>query len=143
MTEQLVKRRDAGDAEVDRREIQDAGTCIVECATEVHRALGPGLLESAYQACLAHDLRTAGLDVRCEVSLPVTYKDIAIDAGYRMDMVVAKCVVVENKCVESLLPIHLAQLLTYLRLGDFRLGYLLNWNVPLMKKGIKRVVNNL
>ena len=107
------------------------------------RGLGPGLLESAYQACLAYELRSAGLGVKCEVPLPVQYGKIHIDAGYRIDMLVNECVVIENKAVERILPIHAAQLLTYLRLSDRRLGFLLNWHVKLMKQGIKRYVNNL
>ena len=116
---------------------------IVDAAIKVHRALGPGLLESAYQACLAHELGTRGLRVECEVLLPVVYEGLQIDAGYRIDMLVQDCVIVENKAVEKLLPIHQAQLLTYLKLRDCRVGFLLNWNVPLMKQGIKRMVNGL
>ena len=124
-------------------DIEAVARQIVDAAIKVHRALGPGLLESAYQACLAHELRTRGLRVECEVLLPVVYGGLQIDAGYRMDMLVQDCVIVENKAVEKLLPIHQAQLLTYLKLLDCRLGFLLNWNVPLMKQGIKRMVNGL
>jgi len=115
----------------------------VDACIKVHRALGPGLLESAYQACLAHELRKRGLKVECEVLLPIQYDGLHIDAGYRIDMLVEGSVLVENKTVERLLPIHEAQLLTYLKLRDCRVGFLLNWNVPLMKQGIKRMVNNL
>jgi GxxExxY protein len=123
--------------------IEEVAKQIVDAAIKVHRALGPGLLESAYQACLAHELRRRGLEVECEVTLPVVYDGARIDAGYRIDMLVGRCVIVENKAVEKLLPIHQAQLLTYLKLNDCRLGFLLNWNKPLMKQGIKRMVNNL
>jgi GxxExxY protein len=116
---------------------------IVDSAIKVHRALGPGLLESACQKRLAYELRKRGLHVECEVMLPVTYDGLEIDAGYRIDMLVEGCVIVENKVVEKLLPIHQAQLVTYLKLRDCRLGFLLNWNVPLMKQGIKRMVNKL
>ena len=124
-------------------DIEAVARQIVDAAIKVHRALGPGLLESAYQACLAHELRTRGLRVECEVLLPVVYDGLQIDAGYRIDMLVQDCVIVENKAVEKLLPIYQAQLLTYLKLLDCRLGFLLNWNVPLMKQGIKRMVNGL
>ena len=122
---------------------EEAARQIVDACIKVHRALGPGLLESAYQACLAHELRKRGLKVECEVLLPIQYDGLHIDAGYRIDMLVEGSVLVENKTVERLLPIHEAQLLTYLKLRDCRVGFLLNWNVPLMKQGIKRMVNNL
>lgn len=124
-------------------DIEAVARQIVDAAIKVHRALGPGLLESAYQACLAHELRKRRLRVECEVTLPVVYDGVRIDAGYRIDMLVENCVIVENKAVAKLLPIHQAQLLTYLKLRDCRLGFLLNWNVTLMKQGIKRMVNNL
>jgi GxxExxY protein len=124
-------------------DIEVVGKQIVDASIKVHRALGPGLLESAYQHCLAYELRKRGLRVECEVLLPVVYDGVQIDAGYRLDMLVEDCVIVENKAVQRLLPVHEAQLLTYLKLHDRRLGYLLNWNVPLMKQGIKRMVNKL
>ena len=123
--------------------IEDIAAIIVDSAIKVHRALGPGLLESAYQRCLAHELRKRGLCVETEVVQPVTYDGEQIDAGYRIDVLVEGCIIVENKAVEQLLPIHAAQLLTYLKLHDCRLGFLLNWNVRLMKDGIKRMVNHL
>jgi GxxExxY protein len=123
--------------------IEEVGRQIVDAAIKVHRALGPGLLESAYQACLAYELRQRNLHVDCEVTLPVVYEGLHIDAGYRIDMLVEDVVIIENKAVKKILPIHQAQLLTYLNLRDCRLGYLLNWNVALMKNGIKRMVNNL
>jgi GxxExxY protein len=124
-------------------DIEEAGKQIVDSSIKVHRALGPGLLESAYQACLVYELRQRGLLVECEVEQPVTYEKLHLDAGYRSDMVVENCVIIENKSVESVLPVHKAQLLTYLRLRDFRLGFLINWNVHLIKDGIHRMVNNL
>ena len=123
--------------------IEEVASEIVDSAIKVHRALGPGLLESAYQSCLAYELRKRGLGVACEVKQPIIYDGERIDVGYRIDMLVEDRVVIENKAVESLLPIHQAQLLTYLKLRDYRLGFLLNWNVKLMKHGIKRLVNNL
>ncbi len=123
--------------------IEEIARIIVDAAIKVHRALGPGLLESAYQKCLAYELRKRGLHVECEVVLPIMYDGQQIDAGYRIDMFVEDCIIIENKTVDQLLSIHMAQLLTYLKLQDCRLGFLLNWNVTLIKHGIKRVVNNL
>jgi GxxExxY protein len=116
---------------------------IVDAAIKVHKALGPGLLESAYQQCLAYELRQRGQKVLTEVSLPLTYEGQTIEVGYRIDMLVDDLVIVENKVVETLLPIHEAQLMTYLKLSERKIGFLLNWNVTLMKNGIKRVVMNL
>jgi GxxExxY protein len=118
-------------------------TDIVDSAIKVHKALGPGLLESAYQQCHAYELRKRGRKVRTEVSLPINYEDQKIDTGYRIDTLVDETVIIENKAVESLLPIHQAQLLTYLKLSGCKIGFLLNWNVKLMKNGIRRVVYNL
>jgi GxxExxY protein len=118
---------------------EETGKQVVDAALKVHRALGPGLLESAYQACLAYELRKRGLHVECEVEQPVFYDGQRIDAGYRMDMLIENCVVIENKAVENLLPIHQAQLLTYMRLRKCSLGYLINWHVPLIKDGIHRM----
>ncbi|MGQ9683373.1 MAG: GxxExxY protein [Anaerolineae bacterium] len=126
-----------------RAEVERVATAIVDAAVRVHKALGPGLLESACEQCLTHALRRRGLHVVCQVVLPVTFEGLAIDAGYRIDMLVEDCVIVENKVVERLLPIHEAQILTYLRLRGARLGFLLNWNVLLMRDGIQRVVNKL
>jgi len=125
------------------KNIEEIGRNIVHSAIKVHKALGPGLLESVYQKCLTYELEKTGLTVVCEVPLPVKYETVVIDAGFRIDMMVQKAVVIENKTVEKLLPIHQAQLLTYLKLTNLELGFLLNWNVTLMKDGIKRMVNNL
>jgi GxxExxY protein len=124
-------------------DIEQIGSAIVDSAIKVHRALGPGLLESAYQECLAYELRQRGLKVACEVILPVNYDEIEIDAGYRIDMLIEDSVIVENKTVECILPVHRAQVLTYLKMKDFRLGYLLNWYVPKMVDDIRRYVNQL
>ena len=123
--------------------IEEVGKQIVDSAIQVHRTLGPGLLESAYQACLTHELRKRGLHVACEVLQPLQYDGIQIDAGYRLDMLVENMIIIENKTVDTLLPIHKAQLITYLRLRDCRLGYLINWHVPMVKDGIKRIVNHI
>ena len=125
------------------RDIERIGRKIVNAAIKVHRALGPGLLESAYQKCLAYELSQEGFKVDTEVLLPIQYENIKIDAGYRIDMIIDSCIIIENKTADKLLPIHMAQLLTYLKMKNCRLGYLLNWNVTLMKDGIRRVVNNL
>lgn len=116
---------------------------IVDTAIKVHTALGPGLLESAYQKCMEHDLKTAGLRVDCEIMLPIIYKKIKIDGGYRIDMLIENSIIIEHKTVEKFLPIHEAQLLTYLKMKNCRLGFLLNWNVARMKYGIKRMANGL
>ena len=126
-----------------REELEAIATIMVDAIIYVHRILGPGLLESTYQTCLAHELQKRGLHVRCEVVLPVVYDNLEIEAGYRIDMLVEEVIVVENKVVQALLPIHEAQLLTYLKLSGLKLGFLLNWNVQLMKDGIKRMVNKL
>lgn len=124
-------------------EIGEVAREIVDAALKVHRALGPGLLESAYQACLAYELRKRGLIVECEVPQPLQYDGLKIDTGYRLDMLIENAIIIENKAVEAILPIHYAQMLTYLRLRDCRLGFLINWNVSLIKEGIKRVANGL
>jgi len=115
------------------------GVQVVDSALKVYKVLGPGLLESAYQACFAYELRKRGFHVACEVELPVLYDDHKIDAGYRIDMLVEDCVIIENKALENLLPVHQAQLLTYMKLKKCHIGYLINWNVPLIKNGIKRM----
>ena len=113
---------------------------IIGAAIEVHRNLGPGLLESAYEECLCHELSIRGVSFKRQQSLPVKYKGVSLDCGYKLDLVVQDRVVLELKCVEKLLPIHDAQLLTYMRLGGYKVGLLLNFNVPLMKDGIVRRV---
>ena len=113
---------------------------IVDATILIHRTLGPGLLESAYQQVMTYELQKRGLIVENEVAIPISYNDLVIQVGYRIDMLVNKAVIIETKTVEQLLPIHQAQLLTYLKLSGCKLGYLLNWNVVLMKYGIKRMV---
>ena len=119
---------------------EDVGRQILAAAMRVHSAFGPGLLEGAYETCLAHDLERAGLCVERQITLPIEFDGQRIDAGYRLDILVEKSVVVEVKAVDKLTSIHLAQLITYLKLGEFALGYLLNFNVLHMRQGIKRVV---
>jgi GxxExxY protein len=113
---------------------------IIAAAIEVHRTLGPGLLESAYQACLCHELNLRGLDFVQQVELPLTYKDVKLDCGYRIDVIVSNRVVLELKSVHEILPVHEAQLLTYMRLTNVHVGLLINFNVAVLKKGIKRRV---
>src|SRR5262249_27017172 len=115
---------------------------IIGLAIEVHKVLGPGLLESAYEECLTHELSLANISFERQVPLPVTYKSLQLDCGYRLDFLVEKTVVLELKVVEGLQPIHEAQLLTYLKLGGWPIGLLINFNVPVLKKGIKRLVHN-
>lgn len=121
----------------------EIGDIVLGGAMKVHSALGPGLLESAYEICLAHEITKQGLSIKQQVLLPVQYNGLKLDAGYRLDLLVHNKVIVELKAVEKLLPIHIAQLLSYLKLSGCSLGYLLNFNVVHMKDGIKRIVNKL
>ena len=114
---------------------------IIGCAIDVHRNLGPGLLESAYRHCLCHELTDKNLFFQTEIPIPLVYKDIRLDHGYRLDILVENKVVLEIKTVESFSEVHTAQLLTYLRLGNYKLGLLLNFYVPVLKNGIKRIIN--
>ena len=114
---------------------------VIGLAIDVHRELGPGLLESAYEECLCFELNDNGLTYRRQVPLPVSYKSVRLDVGYRMDVVVEESLILELKTVEHLLPVHEAQLLTYLKLSGIRTGLLLNFNVKLLKDGIKRLVH--
>lgn len=116
---------------------------IIGAAIEVHRALGPGLLESAYEGCLAHELALQGIPFERQKPLPVIYKGVKVDCGFRLDLVVDDLVIVELKSVAEINDVHNAQLLTYLKLTDRRLGLLLNFNVKRLQHGIKRIVNNL
>ena len=113
---------------------------VIGAAMEVHRTLGPGLLESAYQECLCRELSVRGIPFERERALPVEYKNVRLECGYRLDLLVAGAVVVEVKAVEAIAPVHEAQLLTYLRLGGWRVGLLINFNVVLLKQGIRRKI---
>ena len=121
----------------------EIGTAILASAMKVHTAIGPGLLESAYETCLLYELQKQGLLGQQQVLIPIRYEDLTIDNGYRVDLLVENRVVVELKAVETILPVHRAQLLSYLRLGGFRLGYLLNFHVAHMRDGIARGVKGL
>ena len=116
---------------------------IFNCALKVHQALGPGLLESAYEECLFYELKKTGLGIQKQKPLPLIYEEVKLDIGYRIDIMVENKLIIEIKSVEALNDIHFAQLLTYLKLTDCKLGLLVNFNVLLIKNGIKRVVNNL
>jgi GxxExxY protein len=126
-----------------RREIERIGYDVIGAALDVHSALGPGLLESAYERCLAYDFGERGLSFQRQKSLPIRYKGVSLDCGYRLDFAVEDAVVVELKTVKTVQDIHTAQVLSYLKLGDWRLGLILNFNVTRMKYGIHRIVNNL
>ncbi len=128
-------------AEKDREKLNAISGKIVDAAMRVHTILGPGLLESAYEVCLTHELRKRGLRVETQFPLPVTYDGVHVDLGYRLDLLVENEVVVELKAIETVLPVHKAQLLSYLRLGGKKLGLLINFHVSRLKDGITRLVN--
>ena len=121
----------------------EIASIIIGCGIEVHSALGPGLLESAYQECLFYKLKKEGLHVEKEKPMPLVFEEVELECGYRIDLLVENKVVIELKSVSALTDVHLAQTLTYLKLGDYKLGLLMNFNVSLLKKGIRRVVNGL
>lgn len=122
-------------------ELEVCAARVVDAALTVHRHLGPGLLESAYEACFAQELRWRGSTVQSQLTVPLVYRGVAMDTAYRIDLLVDSAIIIELKTVEKLLPIHEAQLLSYLRLTGHRLGFLLNFHVPLIKHGIKRMRN--
>ena len=124
-------------------DINQLSSKIIGAAIEVHKALGPGLLESAYEKCLCHELKLRGLSFDNQKALPLVFKGEELDCGYRLDIVVDNAIILEVKSCEKIEPIHKAQLLTYLKLSDLNLGLLLNFNVPIMREGITRIVNNL
>lgn len=113
---------------------------VIGCALEVHRNLGPGLLESTYEQCLAYELKTVGISFKLQHPLPVEYKNIKLDCGYRIDVLIDDSIIVELKSVDKILPIHQAQLLTYMKLSNISIGLLINFNVKYLKDGIKRMV---
>jgi GxxExxY protein len=126
---------------VTREELNTLTGQIIEAAMAVHTVLGPGLLESTYEACLAFELQNRGIAIRAQVPLPVVYQGQRLEIGYRIDLLIAEQVVIEVKAVDSIAPVHKAQLLSYLKLSDRRLGLLLNFNVVHMRDGIIRMVN--
>ncbi|WP_269224088.1 GxxExxY protein [Flavobacterium sp. IMCC34518] len=116
---------------------------VFDCALKVHQTLGPGLLESAYEECLFYELKKTGLEIQKQKPLPLVYEEVKLDVGYRLDIIIENKLILEIKSIDALNDIHFAQLLTYLKLTDCKLGLLINFNVVLIKNGIKRVVNNL
>src|SRR3954470_11091416 len=123
--------------------LDQLSTAVIGAAIEVHRALGPGLLESSYEVCLCHELSLRGINFQRQVPIALTYKGVRLDCGYRADLVVEEKLLVELKSIEALLPIHDAQLLSYLKLGKWQLGLIINFNVQLLKQGIRRRVLKL
>lgn len=125
-----------------RDELNEISGKIIEFSIKVHKALGPGMLEGAYEICLMHELAEHCYQVQSQVTLPIVYDGVKLDAGYRIDLLVEECVIVELKAVDKLIPVHEAQLLSYLRMSDLRLGLLINFNVKLLQDGVRRVINN-
>ena len=126
---------------MDSQRLNDTSFLIIQAAIEVHRTLGPGLLESTYRSCLIYELRLRNLSVVAEQIVPICYKDVIIEGGYRLDLLVENEVVVEVKAIEVVLPVHHAQLLSYLRLTSKPIGLLINFNVPVLVQGVKRIMN--
>ena len=122
-------------------DVERVATAVVDAAIKVHRLLGPGLLESVYAACLAQELRSRGFRVEREVPVPIVYEGVLLDEGYRIDLLVDDLVVIELKAVQEMHPVFAAQCRTYVRLANKRLGFLINFNVPLLKDGLKRIAN--
>jgi GxxExxY protein len=120
--------------------LEHVASTIVDAGLKVHRALGPGLLESAYEHCLSHELQARGLTVGRQVLLPITYQGTTLDAGYRVDLMIDRRIIIEIKTVEALTPLHHAQILTYLKLSGCPIGFLMNFHVTLFKQGLKRMV---
>ena len=121
-------------------EVEKVGKAVLDAAFKVHTALGPGLLESVYETTMSYEVRKSGLNIATQVALPIIYDGQKLDAGFRLDMLVEKCVIAEHKSVEAMNPVYEAQIMTYLRLSNIRLGFLINFNVKHLKDGIKRFV---
>ena len=136
-----MKLKEAKQREAIPAELERVATAVVDAAYAVHKQLGPGLLESVYEVCLAHELEKRGLGVRRQAVVPIVYDGLQIENAFKLDLLVGGCLVVELKAMDALLPVHLSQLLTYLKLTRNRLGLLINFNVPLIKEGIHRVVS--
>ena len=126
---------------MESRQLNDISFLIIQAAIEVHRTLGPGLLESVYRTCMIYELRQRNLDVIAERLVPICYKEVIFEGGYRLDLQVADQIIVEIKAVENLLPVHHAQVLSYLRLTRKPIGLLINFSVPVLIKGVKRIMN--
>jgi GxxExxY protein len=141
--EDPTRRNDMANDPLDpeMQELNRIGHEIVDAAFEVHQSLGPGLLESVYEACLFYELTKRGLKVQKQVELPIRYDNLLLETGLRLDLLVEEKVIVELKAVETVIPVHSAQIISYLKLANKKLGYLINFNVALFKEGIKRVIN--
>ncbi|WP_421917918.1 GxxExxY protein [Marinifilum sp.] len=127
---------------ISKNRYEEIGRKVVQASYEVHKELGPGLLESVYEICLVEELQNLNLKVERQVKLPVNFKGKVLEKEFIIDLLVEDCIIIELKAVEVLLPVHEVQLVTYMKLADIRLGFLINFNVPLLKQGIKRKVNN-
>jgi GxxExxY protein len=127
---------------ISKNRYEEIGRKVVQASYEVHKELGPGLLESVYEICLVEELQSLNLKVERQVKLPVNFKGKVLDKEFIIDLLVEDSIIIELKAVEVLLPVHEVQLVTYMKLADIRLGFLINFNVPLIKQGIKRKVNN-
>jgi GxxExxY protein len=138
----MSHRQDAKTPRLDRNALDELSRIIITKAIHVHSKLGPGLLESVYRTCLAHEFRKGGLHVVAEQIVPVFYDELQLDDGYRLDLLINDEIIVEVKAVEKIIPVHIAQLLSYLKLMDKRLGLLLNFNAPRLVQGLRRVVNH-
>lgn len=119
---------------------EHAATKIVQSAFEVHRSIGPGLLESVYETCFCHELAKRGVEFKKQVTIPIRYDNLSFESALRLDVLVESCVICELKSLEIILPVHSAQVLSYLRMSQMRLGFLINFNVPMIKQGIKRII---
>jgi GxxExxY protein len=128
---------------MNKKEFDQITGGVIGASIEVHRALGPGLLEAIYEECLCHELSLRGISFKRQVTLPIQYKGISLDCGYRLDLLIEGKVAIEIKAVERIIPVHEAQLLTYLKIGGWKGGLLINFNVPLLKSGIRRIVHGL
>ena len=135
-----VSHKDTKNTENDKERANELANRVIGAAIEVHRIVGPGLLESAYEECLAHELTLQGISIARQVPVSLSYKGLSLPCAYRIDLVVESLLVVEIKAIERIDPVHTAQVLTYLRMQGLWLGLLINFNVPLLKNGIKRVV---
>lgn len=127
---------------ISKNKYEEIGRKVVQASYEVHKELGPGLLESVYEVCLVEELKNLNLKVERQVKLPINFKGKVLEKEFIIDLLVEDCIIIELKAVEILLPVHEVQLVTYMKLADIKLGYLINFNVPLIKQGIKRKVNN-
>ncbi len=139
MNHQDTKTRSRDSPEPIPSGVERIAAAVVDSAFMVHSELGPGLLESIYERCLVHELKARNVDTQCQLIVPIRYQNLWIDPGFRLDVLAGGCVVVEVKAIDVVLPVHIAQILTYLKLTGHRLGLLINFNVPLIKQGIRRV----